>query len=127
MALDSPDAFFPFLDAVTNEALLSQSLTPEAIYNAGLQIAATKGFLSEPGALAAVELNLGLHSATPKIEAFYQYYRDTYVEKLIPKVPNDDCGSWVDWYGEVVCDIESLVRLAGRETLDPPGTSAQNS
>lgn len=28
------------------------------------------------------------------------------------------CGSWVDWYGEVVCDVEQLAHLAGPETID---------
>ena len=34
-------------------------------------------------------------------------------------VDADSCGSWVDWYGEVVCGIEMLVDLAGPGTLDP--------
>ena len=87
-----------------------QSLTPEAVYQAALEVAASGGLLSKPGSLAAVELNLALHSATPTIEAFHQYY-----ENLNQWV---ECGSWVDWYGQVVCDVEELARLAGVETLD---------
>ncbi|KAK0452361.1 UDP-glucose:glycoprotein glucosyltransferase-domain-containing protein [Armillaria borealis] len=62
VALENPEAFFPFVDSLTNPETL-----PEA--SAG-------GFLSEPGALTAVEMNLAMHSATPKIEAFYQHYSD---------------------------------------------------
>ncbi len=80
------------------------------MHQLALQAAVAGGFLSEPGALTAVEMNLAMHSATPKIEAFYQHYSD-----LNSTV---DCGSWVDWYGTVVCDVETLVQLAGRDTID---------
>ncbi|KAI4517310.1 glycosyltransferase family 24 protein [Schizophyllum commune Loenen D] len=112
VAQENQDAFFPLLDALTDgDKLVSpQSLTPEAVYQAALEVAASGGLLSKPGSLAAVELNLALHSATPTIEAFHQYY-----ENLNQWV---ECGSWVDWYGQVVCDIEELARLAGVETLD---------
>ncbi|KAG7448716.1 uncharacterized protein BT62DRAFT_965246 [Guyanagaster necrorhizus] len=112
VALENPDAFFPFVDSITNPEThaLAKDLSPEAVHQLALQAAATSGFLSEPGALTAVEMNLAMHSATPKIEAFYQYYSDLNSEV--------DCGSWVDWYGTVVCDVETLVQLAGRETID---------
>ena len=55
-------------------------------------------------------MHLALHSATPKIEAFYSYYTN-YVNKTV------ECGSWVDWYGDVICDVETLKRLAGTETI----------
>jgi hypothetical protein len=29
----------------------------------------------------------------------------------------ESCGSWVDPYGEVVCEVERLVHLTGPETL----------
>ena len=39
-------------------------------------------------------------------------------------VDADSCGSWVDWYGEVICGVEKLVHLAGPETLDPAESSS---
>lgn len=57
--------------------------------------------------------NLALHASSPMIEAFYQYYIDNGLQEREGK-----CGSWVDWYGEVVCDVDSLVRLAGHDTVD---------
>ena len=123
MTLDNPDAFFPLLDAVIDsENILSNALAPDAIYNAVLQTAVSNGFLSEPDTLAIAELHLALHSATPKIEGFYQYYRDVHDAKEPSPKGGDNCGSWVDWYGEVVCDVENLIRLAGRETLDSSET-----
>ncbi|RDB27081.1 UDP-glucose:glycoprotein glucosyltransferase [Hypsizygus marmoreus] len=116
VALDNPSAFFPLLNRLTNPDLLPlpQKMSPEAVHEASLEIAAVHGFLAEPGSLAAVEMNLALHSATPKIEAFYQHYVNHHNSSR-----GSECGSWVDWYGEVVCDIETLVQLAGTETIDP--------
>lgn len=116
MTLENPDAFFPLLDRLTDRDILPslEKMSPQALYQAGLQIAATNGFLTEPGSFAAVDMNLALHAATPKIEAFYHHYEDHFNSSR-----GAECGSWVEWYGEVVCDIETLVHLAGVETIDP--------
>ncbi|KAJ7136717.1 glycosyltransferase family 24 protein [Mycena epipterygia] len=121
ISLENPDAFFPFVDRITDPDNLpaSQQMNNEAVHQFAIQVAATHGFLSEPGSMAAVEMNLGLHAATPKIEAFYHHYF-THTED--PK-----CGSWVDWYGEAVCDVEKLSHLAGIETIDPTNRSFDNS
>jgi UDP-glucose:glycoprotein glucosyltransferase len=117
--LENPHAFFPFVDRVTDPDILpaAQKMTDEAVHQFAVQLA-TNGFLSEPGALATVEMNLALHAATPKIEAFYHHY-------LTQEDPK--CGSWVDWYGEVVCDVQKLSHLAGIETIDPTTPSPDNS
>lgn len=60
--------------------------------------------------------SLALHTAAPKIEAFYSWYTDNGLDARV--AGKEGCGSWVDWYGETVCDVETLLRLAGRETLD---------
>lgn len=93
-------------------------MTDEAIYQTALQTAVNQGYLDEPGALAGVELSLALHAATPKIEAFYQHYLDHQAERNTSEIQNPTCGSWVDWYGTTVCDLETLVHLAGIETID---------
>ncbi len=116
MALESPDAFFPFVDRVTHPDTnaLSPALTAEALHQLGLETAVASGLLPEPGALNVVEMNLAMHAATPKIEAFYQHYASQAGDKAMV------CGggSWVDWYGSVACDVETLVQLAGKETID---------
>ncbi|KAJ7785207.1 UDP-glucose:glycoprotein glucosyltransferase-domain-containing protein [Mycena maculata] len=121
VSLENPDAFFPFVHRVTDPEIFpsSQQMTNEAVHQFALQLAATHGLLSEPGAMATVEMNLGLHAATPKIEAFYDHYL-THTED--PK-----CGSWVNWYGQVVCDVEKLSHLAGIETIDPTNSSFDTS
>lgn len=65
-------------------------------------------------------MDLALHAAAPKIEAYYQYYNDRYATKH-QEVYSDNsaCGSWVDWYGQVVCDLDTLTRLVDFDTIDP--------
>ncbi|TFK38220.1 UDP-glucose:Glyco protein glucosyltransferase-domain-containing protein [Crucibulum laeve] len=116
VALEHPDAFFTYLDRLTDPETLTLpgKLSPEAIHLAALEVAVSNGLLQAPGSLTAVEMNLALHAATPKLEAFYQHYEDHHNNSAGTK-----CGSWVDWYGEVVCDVDTLAKLAGVETIDP--------
>jgi len=71
-------------------------------------------------------MQFALHSATPKIEAFYQHYYDTTTAAMLSRDP-EICGSWVDWYGEAVCDIDRLVSLVGPEALDPVDEKSAHS
>ena len=76
------------------------------------------GLLPKAGSLAFADINLALHAATPKIEAFYQYYTDHHGNKDL----GEGCESWVDWYGQVVCDLEALEKLADVDTIDEATT-----
>jgi hypothetical protein len=113
VALEKPDAFFTFLDRLTDtEALmLPADITPKAIHQAALQIALDNGILEETSSVSAVEMNIALHAATPKLEAFYNHYEDHHNNSR-----GTQCGSWVDWYGEVVCDANRLAQLVEVET-----------
>ncbi|EJD40203.1 hypothetical protein AURDEDRAFT_70440 [Auricularia subglabra TFB-10046 SS5] len=111
-ALENPASYFGVLDLLTSdEALPSTTLTSQAIYESSIELLATHGFLSEPGSRESLELALALHAATPKIEAFYQYHSDLNI-----KAPA--CGSYVEWYGERVCDAATLRRLVEVDTID---------
>ncbi|KAH9930812.1 glycosyltransferase family 24 protein [Amylocystis lapponica] len=123
ISLEEPHAFFPLLDSLTVLEPLPDS--PRAWHHHALESAVAGGFLSQPGVYAAVEMDLALHAATPKIEAFYQYYKDHHAERR-RGMPNSECESWVDWYGQIICDAESLAHLAGVETIDPTGADALN-
>ncbi|KAJ7813688.1 glycosyltransferase family 24 protein [Mycena olivaceomarginata] len=111
VALENPDGFFPFLDRVTDPDIFPPSaLTPEATHQYALEVAVGGGWLGEPGA----------------IEAFYHHYL-THTNNSAHECEG---GSWVDWYGEAVCDVEKLAQLAGVETIDPsssPASSAPDS
>ena len=117
VALEKPDAFFTFLDRLTDTETLTlpANMAPKAIHQAALQIALDNGILEETGSLSAVEMNLALHAATPKLEAFYNHYEDHHNNSR-----GTECGSWVDWYGEVICDADRLAQLAGVETTNFP-------
>ena len=83
-----------------------------------VKTALTEGYLTAPGELAALEMSLALHSPLPKLEAAYQYYSDVHVTR-------SECsgGSWVDWYGQVICDAASLKKLVDVDLIDGTGPS----
>lgn len=118
VALENPDAFFPLLDRLTDPKVFSslEELSPEALYRAVLEISTGNGVFN----VATLEMNLALHAATPKIEAFYNYYEDHHSGSR-----GVECGSWVDWHGQVICDIGTLVRVAGLDTSEPVVNSMQ--
>lgn len=125
ISIEEPDAFFPLLDVLTNPDAFpgNEGLSHEALEQRALQTALSAGYLSKPGSLEAVRAQLGLHSANPKIVAFYQHYSDIAAAQKISE-DAERCGSWVDWYGGVICDVDELIHLTGTETLDPAEASS---
>ncbi|KAH8113837.1 UDP-glucose:glycoprotein glucosyltransferase-domain-containing protein [Phellopilus nigrolimitatus] len=123
ISAEEPGVFFHLLDALVNSESLPalDTLSPEAIHQVTFQTAVSLGFLREPGALASAELGIALHAAAPKVQAFYQFYAE---QRISPEL--HECGSWVDWYGEQVCDVETLMRLAGHDTIDANGRDVSN-
>ncbi|KAF9495097.1 glycosyltransferase family 24 protein [Pleurotus eryngii] len=126
VALQTPSSFFPLLDTLTDPDSLANfsSLSPEALYQASIEVASENGLITDAGAFATVEMNFALHAATPKIEAFYHHYSNMQSKVTLKPLEVEakepqSCGSWVDWYGQVVCDVETLTHLAGIETIDP--------
>ncbi|EJC97612.1 uncharacterized protein FOMMEDRAFT_171561 [Fomitiporia mediterranea MF3/22] len=115
VSTEEPGAFFPLLDALVNSDSLPSldTLSPEAIHQATLKTATLLGYLQDPESYASVELQIALHAAAPKVQAFYQFY----VDQKYPTL-GEECGSWVEWYGERVCDLDTLVRFAGHEMID---------
>ncbi|KDQ52112.1 hypothetical protein JAAARDRAFT_198531 [Jaapia argillacea MUCL 33604] len=76
IALENPASFFPLVDALTDPCLPPPS-SPER---------------------QMVEMNLALHAATPKLEAMFEWYRDTQSRSWEGGDVDVDkeCGSWVD-------------------------------
>jgi UDP-glucose:glycoprotein glucosyltransferase len=112
--LENPDAFFPLVDAITDPDVVPSvhTMTPEAIRQFVLATARKEGHLLVPGTTSMVDMQLGLHAATPKIQAFYHHYAE------IDDSRKPKCGSWVDWYGRAICDVETLVQLTNLDTID---------
>lgn len=89
-------------------------LSPEAIHEFAFRTAVSLGYLEQPGALESAQLQVALHAAAPKIQAYYQFFEDQY-----PTYESEsECGSWVDWYGERICDLDTLARLVSHESID---------
>jgi UDP-glucose:glycoprotein glucosyltransferase len=110
VALENPDRFFDAFDLLTSPQLqLSSNATAAEVYNSAISALVANAFMSEPGAQATLELAVSLHSATPKLEAFYQYYNDKYGSPTEATV--ESCLSWVDWSGEKICDPKTLKHL----------------
>ncbi|TFK82573.1 glycosyltransferase family 24 protein [Polyporus arcularius HHB13444] len=124
IAIEESGAFFPLLDAVTNPETFPDGRSPRDAHQHVFDTALSLDFLAQPGAYVAAEMHVALHSASPKLEAFYQYYNDHHATRRDdPEV----CGSWVDWYGEVVCDGKTLARLVETESLDAPEDTRDNT
>lgn len=127
ISIEEPDAFFPLLDILTNPDVFpgNEELSHEALERRALQTALSTGYLSKPGSMEAVQAQLGLHSATPKIVAFYQHYSDMVGAQNVSE-ETERCGSWVDWYGGVICDVDELIHLTGTEAFDPAEASSSS-
>ncbi|KAJ3520733.1 hypothetical protein NM688_g9120 [Phlebia brevispora] len=112
---EEPDSFFPFLHALTNPEWFhpDELAKDEDVYKFVVNTALAEGYLSDPGELASLDMSLGLHSSLPKLEAAYRYYADVHHSRV-----ECDGGSWVDWYGQAVCDAATLARLAENELID---------
>jgi UDP-glucose:glycoprotein glucosyltransferase len=100
-------------------------LTPEAIHQLAIQTGRSLGSFQDASTVSFAEMYLALHAATPKIEAHYQYYSDSPAEKHKDAFSsNTECGSWVEWYGEVVCDLNTLTDLVDVDPIDSGDSNA---
>ena len=104
VSLDYPDKFFYFLDQLSDATLLPPA--GDDGHEPPLELALSSGIIEDTEALARIKMSLALSAATPKLEAFYNYY-----ESIHGEGHGANCESWVDWYGEVACDKEVLARL----------------
>ncbi|CAE6531593.1 unnamed protein product [Rhizoctonia solani] len=109
-AAEHPGHYFEILDTLTDRSsagflgpITDPVHKPQYVYNTALALLQSRGFLIEPNALSAFEKNMALHSATPKIQAFYQLFGDS------SQVPG--CQSWVEWSGKQACTPEEADKL----------------
>lgn len=49
-----------------------------------------------------------MHEASPKIEAYYQYYISVIEQTAAGKETGRICETWVEWRGKGFCNIEEL-------------------
>ena len=119
-ALERPDRFFELLNVITDPDRGLFIATPDqALHEAAFQLAKESGFLTEVGSEGATRRALALHVASPKVEAFYHHYNDQNLPAFPEDYTENDCGSWVDWYGQRICDVTTLNHFVNVDTIDP--------
>jgi UDP-glucose:glycoprotein glucosyltransferase len=94
LALATPEHLFSLLN---HFPLPLKPATPEESHRAILDLA--KNYLQLPE-IAAVNVGLALHAASPKLAAQH-----------IHESGREGCEDWVDWYGSIACNAEELRRL----------------
>ncbi|KAI0090064.1 glycosyltransferase family 24 protein [Irpex rosettiformis] len=129
--VSQPDAFFTLLNALTDPSLEPQHVvkhsdTPKQIYDLCLWTALQAGYLWETGTLSEAEMSVALHSAQPRVESAYQYYLDREAERVREAQKDGACESWVDWYGQVVCDGKTLAALVELEEIEGTASTTGN-
>ncbi|QRV75871.1 glycosyltransferase family 24 protein [Ceratobasidium sp. AG-Ba] len=116
---EHPDHYFEIIDALTNPSssgllgpITETVHKPNYVYHTALALLQARGFLTEPSALSSYEKSLALHSAAPKIQAFYQLFGDASQPA--------ECGSWIEWAGKQACgpdEAEELLKSASSGNL----------
>ena len=124
--MEEPTSFFPVLNAIvtSNEVPPLERLSPEALEEVVVHTAHSLGYLRDPGVLESTKLQIALHAASPKIEAFYQFYAEQ--NRPESSMGWNSCGSWVDWYGERVCDVTTLAHFAEHDFIDTGDNATTN-
>ncbi|KIK98602.1 glycosyltransferase family 24 protein [Paxillus rubicundulus Ve08.2h10] len=114
VAMEEPSVLFPLLSAFS---LPEGPLTPQDVHEAVFDIASSH---MDGSALASAHALLALHAASPRLAASAEYY-DSHIANLTDshKLFSPDCASWVDWYGHIVCDADTLLQLADSENNTP--------
>ncbi|KAJ3050111.1 hypothetical protein HK097_008916, partial [Rhizophlyctis rosea] len=82
-------------------------------------------YLSRNTSLPLLKLALSLHSNAPLVQAHYQYYRETIIPQHTKKGKtfNQDCDTWVDWYGVQACNLQDLNILVSGDRGETSGQS----
>ncbi|KAI6043927.1 glycosyltransferase family 24 protein [Pisolithus marmoratus] len=106
VAMEDDTLLFPLLSAFP---LQDQPSTPRDAHTSVVDLASTR---MDASALASVRARLALHAASPRLVASAEHY-----DLRLSTISNNDrlssveCASWVDWYGHVVCDADTLLQL----------------
>ncbi|KAF9225915.1 hypothetical protein BS17DRAFT_777873 [Gyrodon lividus] len=110
VAMEDPSVLFPLLSSFSRPEEL---LPPQAAHNAVFNAASTH---LDWSALASARARLALHAGSPRLAASAEYY-DGHIANLTDshKLYGPECASWVDWYGQIVCDAETLFQFANTE------------
>ena len=76
--------------------------TDQELYKTFLEVLEDDGHIRDPDALSSFQLALSIHSAAPRIEAYYHYY-DTSVQPSLMIAQDAACPVWVHFDGKQYC------------------------
>ncbi|KAL4079421.1 glycosyltransferase family 24 protein [Scleroderma citrinum] len=112
VAVEDPSTLFPIL---SHFPLPERPSTPRDAYETVLGLAST---YLDVSALASARARLALHAATPHLAASAEHY-DLRVANVSDTTTllREECASWVDWYGHIVCDTDTLLQFAANTAL----------
>ena len=99
MAQENSSSYYPLLDRVASGDFASAK-TDKELYDRVLRLLAEDGYLSADS-LSTFKLALSMRTATPRIEAHYQYY-----ETAVSDEYEVACDTWVARDGRRYCTEE---------------------
>ncbi|EIW78230.1 glycosyltransferase family 24 protein [Coniophora puteana RWD-64-598 SS2] len=117
IALENSTALFPLLSHFPLSGLPS-SYTPQDAHTRVFDLAQEYKLL-DGGSLSSARTLLGLHAAAPRLAVSAQHYEDRLQQETSGRAGGKGCESWVDWYGEVLCDAEELKTKVSSAPGDP--------
>ncbi|KAI4161027.1 MAG: hypothetical protein LQ342_005190 [Letrouitia transgressa] len=100
-AEENSTAYFPLLDAIA-DGRFADCTTDKELYDTFLHTVQNDGHIATPESLSSLQFALSIHSAVPRIEAHYQYYR-TSIEPSLMLAQDAACPTWVHFNGKQYC------------------------
>ncbi|KAF2134396.1 glycosyltransferase family 24 protein [Dothidotthia symphoricarpi CBS 119687] len=100
-AEENATAYYPILDQLAR-GYFDEKDTDKEIYDAFVDLLKNDGHITDPETFASFEFALSVHSAAPRIEAHYQFYR-TSVEPSLVAEQKKQCQIWVSFGGKQYC------------------------
>jgi UDP-glucose:glycoprotein glucosyltransferase len=100
---ENATAYFPLLDRIAN-GYFNTAQTDKVLYTSFRKLLQEDGHLSRAEDLSSFDLALSMHSAAPRLEAHFQYYK-TAIQPRFGQENEDGCESWVHvpWSGQRFC------------------------
>ncbi|KAI8366128.1 UDP-glucose:glycoprotein glucosyltransferase-domain-containing protein [Blakeslea trispora] len=92
----------------------TSSLTAAQVYNRAVEAIAFLG----TDTTQLFKASLAIHEAAPRIEAYYQHYRELIVPAL-NQTYEDTCGTWILYDQQQFCQLESFISLYTETTGKP--------
>ncbi|TKA54389.1 hypothetical protein B0A55_13077, partial [Friedmanniomyces simplex] len=109
---ENATCYFPLLDRIA-DGYFDQALTAQELYTVFRSLLQEDGHLTQAEDLSSFDFALSIHSAAPRVEAHYQYYR-TAVKPVLEFEDDGDCSTWahVPFSGQGYCSADMVASSA---------------